>query len=66
MGERAGDPVLVPPPRGAERAVSPMDDPPIAGEEPPRGVGDDLSGGQDAVLEGQIISSLVALSLMSG
>jgi hypothetical protein len=64
--EHANQPMLVAPPRGAERGVGAMDDAAIAGEGAACGVGDDLSCGQNAVLEGQTINSFVALSVISG
>jgi hypothetical protein len=43
-----------------------MNDPPVSGEATARGIGDDLARGQNAVLEGQTISSLVADKVTSG
>ena len=58
----AGNPVRVPPAGGAEVPVVIMQNAPIAGQCAARGVGDDLAGGQDTVLQRHIIFSFVAVS----
>ena len=51
VGERADDPGPVLPARRAEAAVGAVQDAAVAHEEPARGVGNDLTGGEDTVLE---------------
>jgi hypothetical protein len=58
--------VLVPPAGAAEAAFGVVEDAAVAHEGAAGGVGDDLAGGQDAVLARQLIISLVALSVSSG
>lgn len=62
----ADQPVLVAPPRGAERPIGEMNNATIARKEAARRNGGNLPSRLDAVLQGQTINSFVALSVMSG
>ncbi len=50
--ERTADPGMMGPPRGTKGLVIAVDDAPVACERAPGGSGNDLTGGQDAVLQG--------------